>query len=101
MKAPPYRHVLCVYPYRSDLKRASCFPPIGLEIIASVLKPLCSEIDVVDLRHEKGQATDFLRRDTDMVCFSVNWDRDTDFVREQIPLHRFRQAGCDRRPARD
>ena len=84
MKASRYRHVLCVYPYRNDLKRARCFPPIGLEIIASILKPLCSEIDVVDLRHDRGQATDFLRPETDMVCFSVNWDRDADFVREQI-----------------
>ena len=84
MTIPRYRHVLCVYPYRYDLKRARYYPPIGLEIIASVLRPFCSDIDVIDLRHEEGQAADFLRPETDLVCFSINWDRDPDFVREQI-----------------
>ncbi len=80
-----YRHVLCVYPYRSELGRRNGFyPPLGLEIIASVLQAHCHAIDVVDLRHESGNAVDFLRPDTDLVCFSVNWDREADIVREQI-----------------
>ena len=43
-----------------------------------------SAIDVIDLRHETGNAVDFLRPDTDLVCFSVNWDREAAFVHEQI-----------------
>jgi radical SAM superfamily enzyme YgiQ (UPF0313 family) len=76
--------VLCVYPYREDLKRGRYYPPVGLEIIARALRPHCEAIDVVDLRHEGGVAADFLRPDTDLVCLSVNWDNDIEFVREQI-----------------
>ena len=79
-----YRHILCVYPYRKDLKRTRCFPPIGLEYIAATLAPHCREIEVVDLRHEDSLTADFIRSDTDVVCFSVNWKRDIDFIREQI-----------------
>ncbi len=80
-----YRHALCVYPYRSELGRRNGFyPPLGLEIIARVLRPHVRDIDVVDLRHETGTAVDFLRPDTDLVCFSVNWDREAGFVHEQI-----------------
>jgi len=80
-----YRHVLCVYPYRFELGRSNGFyPPLGLEIIASVLRPYSGAIDIVDLRHEAGNAVDFLRPDTGLVCFSVNWDRELGLVHEQI-----------------
>lgn len=82
-----YRHVLCIYPYRRHRRSAptmSGFPPLGLEIIAAALGPHCRVIDVVDLRQETGRTADFLRADTDMVCFSVNWERDTGFIREEI-----------------
>ena len=78
------RHVLCLYPYREDLRQGRFYPPLGLEMIAGVLAPHCAAIDVVDLRHETGVAADFIRPDTDLVCVSVNWERDLDFVREQI-----------------
>lgn len=79
------RHALCVYPYRSELgRRNGYYPPLGLETIASALRPHFRDIDVVDLRHETGVAVDFLRPDTDLVCFSVNWDREVAFVLEQI-----------------
>jgi radical SAM superfamily enzyme YgiQ (UPF0313 family) len=57
---------------------------VGLETIARVLAPHCRSIDVVDLRHERGVARDFLKPETDLVCLSVNWDRDEEFVREQV-----------------
>ncbi|MHC4778191.1 MAG: cobalamin-dependent protein, partial [Planctomycetota bacterium] len=80
-----HRHVLCVYPYRVELGRRNGFyPPLGLEFVASALQPHFQAIDVVDLRHESGNAVDFLRPETDLVCFSVNWDREADSVREQI-----------------
>ncbi len=80
-----WRHLLCVYPYRSELGRRNGFyPPLGLEIIAAALKPHFRAIDVIDLRRETGNAADFLRPDTDLVCFSVNWDREAGFLREQI-----------------
>jgi anaerobic magnesium-protoporphyrin IX monomethyl ester cyclase len=81
---PAYNHCLCLYPYREDLKRGRCYPPVGLETIARVLAPHCRNIEVIDLRHEPGVARDFLKPETDLVCLSVNWDRDGDFVREQV-----------------
>jgi radical SAM superfamily enzyme YgiQ (UPF0313 family) len=79
-----FRHVLCLYPYREDLKHGRYYPPLGLEIIAGLLAPHSAAIEVVDLRHEAGVAADFVRPETDLVCFSVNWERDLDFVRAQI-----------------
>ncbi|HDY65144.1 MAG TPA: hypothetical protein ENH84_02780, partial [Phycisphaerae bacterium] len=79
-----FQHVLCVYPYRRELNTAGFFPPLGLECIAAVIEPYASRVDIVDLRKETGETKDFLRAETDMVCFSVNWDRDTEFMREQI-----------------
>ena len=79
-----FRHVVCVYPYRRELSSAGFFPPLGLEYIATVIEPYASRIDVVDLRKEMGATNDFLREDTDLVCFSINWDRDAEFLREQI-----------------
>ncbi|MCU0916876.1 MAG: B12-binding domain-containing radical SAM protein [Planctomycetes bacterium] len=79
-----YEHVLCVYPYRRELNDAGFFPPLGLEFIARVVQPFTRRLDVVDLRKEKGSAVDFVKPDTGMVCFSINWDRDRDILLEQI-----------------
>jgi radical SAM superfamily enzyme YgiQ (UPF0313 family) len=80
-----FRHVLCVYPYRVEIERDYGFyPPLGLEIVAAALSPYSRRIDVIDMRHESGHTTDFLQPDTDLVCFSVNWGRERDFVREEI-----------------
>ncbi len=79
-----YKHVLCVYPYRRELGRDSYFPPLGLECIAGVLEKHAESIDVVDLRRETKRTADFLRPDTDLVAFSVNWDLEAPFVREEI-----------------
>lgn len=79
-----FQHVLCVYPYRRELNTAGFFPPLGLECIAGALYPHAEQIDVIDLRKESGHTKDFLREDTDLVCFSVNWDRDAEFLREEI-----------------
>jgi radical SAM superfamily enzyme YgiQ (UPF0313 family) len=79
-----YEHALCVYPYRRELNEAGFFPPLGLEFIASVLQPHTKAIDLIDLRKEKGEIGDFLRPETDLVCFSINWQRDLEFLYSQI-----------------
>ena len=79
-----FQHTLCVYPYRRELNHAGFFPPLGLEFIAVVVKPHTQELDIVDMRKEAGRTKDFLRPETDMVCFSVNWDRDAQFLGEEI-----------------
>ena len=78
------RHALCVYPYRRELNEAGFFPPLGLEFIAAVVQRYARSLDLVDLRKEAGRTRDFLRPETDLVCFSVNWDRDRQFLAQEI-----------------
>ncbi len=79
-----FRHALCVYPYRRELNEAGFWPPLGLEFIAAVVQKYSQSLDVVDLRKESGRTLQFLRPQTDLVCFSVNWDCDAEFLREEI-----------------
>ncbi|MCE5276853.1 MAG: radical SAM protein [Planctomycetaceae bacterium] len=79
-----FRHAVCVYPYRRELNEAGFWPPLGLEFIAAVVQRHARTLDVVDLRMEKGRTGDFLRPETDLVCFSVNWDLDREFLDEEI-----------------
>jgi radical SAM superfamily enzyme YgiQ (UPF0313 family) len=79
-----FQHVLCVYPYRRELNRYGFFPPLGLEFIGAVIEPYTRILDIIDLRKESGRSVDFLDPATDMVCFSVNWNRDARFLREEI-----------------
>jgi radical SAM superfamily enzyme YgiQ (UPF0313 family) len=79
-----YRHTLCVYPYRRELNEAGFFPPLGLEFIAAVLLKHADTVDEIDLRKESGHTVDFLCDETDLVCFSVNWDRDQEFLEAEI-----------------
>ncbi len=79
-----YRHVLCVYPYRAEARQGVGWPPLGLEIIAAALESHAEAIDVVDLRWEQAGTTEFIRPDTDLICFSVNWGHQVDSVRDEI-----------------
>ena len=79
-----FKHALCVYPYRRELNDAGFFPPLGLEFIAAVARPHVESLDLIDLRMERGRTTDFLRPQTDLVCFSVNWDIGQDFLAGEI-----------------
>jgi anaerobic magnesium-protoporphyrin IX monomethyl ester cyclase len=79
-----YNHALCVYPYQSDGFHAGFLPPLGLELIASVLEPNCQSLEILDLRKRRGSTIDFCRPKTDLVCFSVNWKRDVEFIRREI-----------------
>ncbi len=79
-----FRHVLCSYPYRRELNDAGFFPPLGLEFIAEAVRPFSEETDLVDMRREKGRTLDFIRSDTDLLCLSINWDRDQAFIKEEI-----------------
>lgn len=79
-----FNHVLCVYPYRRELNHSGFCPPLGLEFIAAVLHPHARALDLVDLRKEAGSTKEFLRPETNMVCFSINWDRDRESLRKEI-----------------
>lgn len=79
-----FNHALCVYPYRRELNEAGFWPPLGLEFIAAVVQQHARSLDLVDLRMERRRTCNFLRPQTDLVCFSVNWDRDRQFLEEEI-----------------
>ena len=79
-----FRHALCVYPYRRELNEQGFFPPLGLEFIATVVQQYARSLDLIDLRMEPGRTRNFLRPHTDLACFSINWDREREFVEEEI-----------------
>jgi radical SAM superfamily enzyme YgiQ (UPF0313 family) len=61
------------------------FPPLGLEYIAAALRPYAQRIDLVNFRHERTPSTQqFLKPDTDLVCYSINWRRDLNQIRDDI-----------------
>ena len=80
-----FRHVLCVFPYRRTRSSLTSFPPLGLEYIAAALRPYAEKIDLVNFRHERTPSTlPFLRPQTDLVCYSINWRKDLDLIRDDI-----------------
>jgi radical SAM superfamily enzyme YgiQ (UPF0313 family) len=61
------------------------FPPLGLEYIAAALRPYAQRIDLVNFRHERTPSTQpFLRPQTDLVCYSINWRKELDLIRDDI-----------------
>jgi radical SAM superfamily enzyme YgiQ (UPF0313 family) len=80
-----FRHVLCVYPYRRTHSSRTSFPPLGLEYVAAALRPYAERIDLVNFRHVRTPSTKpFLRPETDLVCYSVNWREDLELIRDDI-----------------
>jgi len=58
---------------------------LGLEYVAAALRPHAEKIDLVNFRHEReASAQPFLRPETDLICYSVNWRKDLDLVRDDI-----------------
>ena len=56
------------------------FPPTGLEYVATSAEGLVDKITLLDLRYETelsdtGKLIDFIRKEIDIVCVSVGWDR--------------------------
>lgn len=87
--ARPYKHALCIYPYRRELPDYHFCPPLGLEYIAASIEHLVDKITIVDMRYE-GDITGFVTNETDLVCISVNWGFESDFFTEvirKIPAH--------------
>jgi radical SAM superfamily enzyme YgiQ (UPF0313 family) len=80
-----FRHVLCVFPYRKTRDSKTSFPPLGLEYVAAGLRPYAERIELVNFRHERTPSTQpFLKPETDLVCYSVNWRMDLELIRDDI-----------------
>ena len=49
------------------------------------MRPHARRIDLVNFRHERTASTQpFLRPDTDLVCYSINWRKDLALIRNDI-----------------
>lgn len=79
-----YKNVLCIYPYKKELKTIGFLPPIGLEYIASAIENMVETIKVIDLRYEKKPIGSFIDKNTDLVLMSHNWDVEKEFVEDTI-----------------
>jgi len=79
-----YKNVLCIYPYKYELKTVGFLPPIGLEYIASAIEDAVDSVTVIDLRYERYPLSTFIDQDTDLVLVSYNWDVEEEFVRNTI-----------------
>ena len=79
-----YKNVLCVYPYKQELKTVGFLPPIGLEYIGSAIENLVESIKVVDLRYEKEPVSSFIDKDTDLLLVSYNWGTEANFIKATI-----------------
>jgi magnesium-protoporphyrin IX monomethyl ester (oxidative) cyclase len=77
-----YKHALFLNPYIENTATSimGLFPPTGLEYVATSAKGFADKITLLDLRYETelcdtGKLIDFIRKDVDIVCVSVGWDR--------------------------
>jgi len=60
-------------------------PPLGLEYVAAALRPYAGRIDLINFRHERTPSTQpFLRPQTDLVCYSVNWRTNLELIRDDV-----------------
>jgi len=84
-----YKHALFLNPYiahKNDTRSImELFPPTGLEYVASSVKDLVDKITLIDLRYEKelediNKLTDFIRKEIDIVCVSLGWNRQIDEI---------------------
>jgi len=85
-----YKHVLCIYPYKEELKTMGFLPPIGLEYVATAIQSLVESVTVIDLRYEQEPFSSFINNSTDLVLISQNWGAERDFAKEiidSIPEH--------------
>ncbi len=80
-----FRHVLCVHPYQRTGSSLTAFPPLGLEYIAAALRPYAERIDLINFRHARTPSTlPSLTPETDLVCYSVNWRKEIESIRDDI-----------------
>lgn len=79
-----YKNVLCVYPYKKEVKTIGFFPPLGLEYIASSIENLVESIKIIDMRRESKPLSSFIDDKTDLVLVSHNWGLEEEFVKTVI-----------------
>jgi radical SAM superfamily enzyme YgiQ (UPF0313 family) len=79
-----YKNVICIYPYKKELKSYGFFPPIGLEYVASAIETVVESVKVIDLRYEDRPLSSFFEKNIDLALLSYNWDEEERFVKGVI-----------------
>ncbi|MGV8124609.1 MAG: B12-binding domain-containing radical SAM protein [Candidatus Xenobiia bacterium LiM19] len=82
-----FKSALCIRPETHRNAPVNKFlPPIGLEIIATVMNNAGVAITIVDLRHEKSLSPYLKDFDVDnnMIAISVNWDYEIEMLPELL-----------------
>ncbi len=79
-----YKNVLCLYPYKRELKSFGFLPPIGLEYVASAIEDLVERVKIIDLRYEQEPLSSVFDKNIDLVLVSYNWDEEKEFVQGVI-----------------
>jgi anaerobic magnesium-protoporphyrin IX monomethyl ester cyclase len=79
-----YKNVICLYPYKRELKTVGFLPPIGLEYVASAIENIVESVKIIDLRYEEKPLSAFIDKKTDLVLVSYNWDEEKEFVKGTI-----------------
>jgi radical SAM superfamily enzyme YgiQ (UPF0313 family) len=58
---------------------------LGLEYIAAALRPYAERVELVNFRHESTTSLQaFLRPETDLICYSINWNVGLTWIRDNI-----------------
>ncbi len=88
-----YKHALFLNPYIENTATSimGLFPPTGLEYVASSAEGLVDKLTLLDLRYEtelcdSGKLIDFIRKEIDILCVSVGWDRQFENICELLNL---------------
>jgi radical SAM superfamily enzyme YgiQ (UPF0313 family) len=79
-----FANILCIYPYKKELKTVGFLPPIGLEYIATAIEDIVETVKLVDLRYEQESISSHIDKNTDLVFISHNWDREEEYVKDVI-----------------
>ena len=86
-----YKHALFLNPYIENTATSvmGLFPPTGLEYVATSAAGSADKITLLDLRyemelHDTGKLIDFIRKEIDIVCVSVGWDRQYEEIRNLL-----------------
>jgi len=94
MPAMTWKRPLLIYPYSPDKKSERLYGglaiinPIGLEVVATRLRPVVEDLLLVDMRLEQEPLEDLIRRfRPDMIAVSLMWGRDefTDALLRSLP----------------
>ena len=88
-----YKHALFLNPYIENTSTSvmGLFPPTGLEYVASSAKGLVDKLTLLDLRYEtelcdSANLISFIRKEIDILCVSVGWDRQFEKVCELLNM---------------